>query len=96
MNADRWKLGFMRRNVSGNVITWQIVTIVTMDETWIPMFNPETKWKSAQWKHTDSPPPKKFRVTASAEKMMVAMFWDKEGMILTRCIPKSTILMGET
>jgi len=43
-------------------------SIVTMDGTWMPMFNPGTKWKSAQWKHTDSPPPKKFRVTVSAEK----------------------------
>jgi len=49
-------------------------SVVTMDETWMPMFNPETKRQSAQWKHTDSPPPKKFRVTASAEKMMVAIF----------------------
>ena len=57
-------------------------SIVIMDETWMPMFNPETKWKSAQWKHTDSPPPKKFRVTISAEKMMVAMFRDSEGVIL--------------
>jgi len=48
----------------------------------MPMFNPETKRQSAQWKHTDSPPPKKFRVTASSEKMMVAMFWDSESVIL--------------
>ena len=71
-------------------------SIVTMDETWMPMFNPETKWKSTQWKHTDSLPPKKFRVTASAEKMMVAMFWASEGLLLTHCIPKSTAVMGET
>ena len=57
-------------------------SIVTMDETWMPMFNPETKRQSAQWKHANSPPPKKFWVTASAEKIMVAMFWDGEGVIL--------------
>ena len=62
---------------------------VTMDETWMPMFKPETKRQSsAQWKHTESPPPKTFRVTASAEKMMVAMFWDSEGVILTHCVPQ--------
>jgi len=27
-------------------------SIVTMDETWMPMFNPETKQQSAQWKLT--------------------------------------------
>jgi len=57
-------------------------SIVTMDETWMPMFNSENKRQSAQWKQTDSSPPKKFRVTASAEKMMVAIFWDSEGVIL--------------
>jgi len=65
-------------------------SVVTMDETWMPVFNPETKWQSAQWKHTYSLPLKKFRVTASTEKMMVAMFWDSEGVMLTRCVPKST------
>jgi len=68
-------------------------SIVTMDETW---FNPETERHSAQWKHTDSPPPKKFWVSASAEKMMVAMFWDSEGVILTHCVPKSTTVTGQT
>ena len=57
-------------------------SVFTMDETWMPIFNHETIRQLAQWKHTDSPPPKKFWVTASAEKMMVAMFWDSEGMIL--------------
>ena len=71
-------------------------SIVTMDETWMPMFNSETKLQWAQWKHTDSPPPKKFQVTASAEKMMAAMFWDSEGMILTHCVPKSTTVTDET
>ena len=71
-------------------------SIVTMDETWMPMFNPEIKQHSAQWKHTDSPPLKKFQVTANAEKMMVAMFWDSEGVILNHCVPKSTTVRGET
>ena len=39
--------------------------LVTMDETWIPLFNPETKRQSERWKHSHSPPPKKFRVGAS-------------------------------
>jgi len=71
-------------------------SIVTMDETWMLMFNPETKWQLAQWKHTDSLPPKKFRVTASAEKVMVAMFWDSEGVIFSHCVPKSKTVTGET
>jgi len=69
---------------------------VTMDETRKPMFNPETERQSPQREHTDSPPRKKFRVTASAEKMMVAMFWNSEGVILTHFVPKSTKVKGET
>ncbi|PNF22853.1 hypothetical protein B7P43_G16600 [Cryptotermes secundus] len=69
-------------------------SIVTMDETWMPFFNPETKRQSAQWKHTHSPPPKKFRVSTSVEKMMLAMFWDSDGVILTHCVPKGTTLTG--
>ena len=69
-------------------------SVVTMDETWMPVFNPEMQ--SAQWKHTNSLSPKKFRVTNSAEKMMVAMFWDSEGMILTHCVPKGTTVTGKT
>lgn len=71
-----------------------ISSIITMDETWVPLFNPETKRQSAQWKHVTSPPPRKFRVIASAEKMMVSMFWDSEGVILTHCVPKSTTVTG--
>jgi len=54
----------------------------------MPMFNPETKRQLAERKHTDLLPPKKFRVTASAEKMMVAMFWDSQGVIRTHCVPR--------
>src|SRR5215469_4031436 len=31
-----------------------------------------------------------------ARVVMVAMFWDNEGVILTHCVPKSTTVMGET
>ena len=56
--------------------------LVSMDETWIPLFNPE-KRQSKQWKHSDSPPPKKIRVGASAEKILYSIFWDQKGMTIT-------------
>jgi hypothetical protein len=56
--------------------------------------NPETKRQSAQWKHTDTPPPKRFRVSASAENMMVAIFWDSEGVIFTHCVTEGTTVAG--
>ena len=55
----------------------------------MPFFN-----QSAQWKHTNSPPPNKFLVSASAEKIMVAIFWDSDGVILTHCVPRGTTVTG--
>ena len=34
--------------------------IVTMDEVWVHLYEPETMRQSSQWKHADSPPPQKF------------------------------------
>jgi len=68
--------------------------LVTMDETWIPMFNPETKRQSKQWKHSDSPPPKKFRVGAFAEKILYSIFWDQKGDILSYPLPKGMTITG--
>jgi len=48
---------------------------VTVDETWVHHFTPESKMSSMQWKHTNSPPPKKARVTPSAGKVMATFFW---------------------
>src|SRR6185436_4921816 len=44
--------------------------IVTVDETWVHHYDPETKQASMQWKHAGSPPPKKFRVQKSGGKIM--------------------------
>ena len=34
---------------------------VTTDETWVHYYTPKTKQRSKQWKHAESPPPKKQR-----------------------------------
>ena len=34
--------------------------VVIQDETWVHHFDPESKKQSMQWKHPDSPSPKKF------------------------------------
>jgi len=40
--------------------------LVTMDETWLYHYDPETKQQSMEWRHSGSPRPKKFRVQKSA------------------------------
>ena len=61
--------------------------IVTTDETWLFLYDPETKEQSSQWKNTDSPPPKKARVCKSAGKQMYIFFMDNKGMILQHAVP---------
>ena len=36
--------------------------IITGDETWVYQYEPESKRQSMEWKHTDSPMKKKFKV----------------------------------
>ena len=69
--------------------------LVTVDETWIPLFNPETKSQSKQGKHSDFPSPKKFRVGASAEKILYSIFLDQKGVILSYPLPKGMTITGE-
>jgi len=46
-------------------------------------WDPESKLETMQWKHVESPPPKKFRTQTSAGKVMATIFWDSEGLLLT-------------
>lgn len=69
--------------------------IVTGDETWLRNWDPETKQESMQWKHTDSPVPKKFRTQPSAQKVMATIFWDCEGILMIDYLPKKTTITGE-
>jgi histone-lysine N-methyltransferase SETMAR len=68
--------------------------IVTGDETWIHHWDPESKQESMQWKHSDSPPPKKFRTQPSAGKIMATIFWDSMGVLLIDYMPHNTTING--
>jgi hypothetical protein len=49
---------------------------ITMDETWIHNYTPESKEQSKQWAA-----PKKARSVPSAGKVMASVFWDAEGTL---------------
>lgn len=56
--------------------------IVTGDETWVHHYDPESKQESMQWHKKGAEPPKKFKVTPSAGKLMATVFWDSKGILM--------------
>eukprot|EP00096_Caligus_rogercresseyi_P015552 TRINITY_DN79_c0_g1_i9.p1 TRINITY_DN79_c0_g1~~TRINITY_DN79_c0_g1_i9.p1 ORF type:complete len:174 (-),score=1.84 TRINITY_DN79_c0_g1_i9:515-1036(-) len=49
---------------------------VTMDETWLHHFTPESNRQSAEWTAYDEPNPKRGKTQQSAGKVMASVFWD--------------------
>lgn len=46
-----------------------------MDEAWVRFFEPETKQKLMEWKHSGPPKSKEFRVLKSAGKAVSSVFF---------------------
>ena len=69
--------------------------IVTMDETWVLFYDPETKQQSMEWRHSGSPRPKKFRVQKSAGKVLASVFWDYDGVIMIDFLDKGRTITGD-
>ena len=62
--------------------------IVTADETWISLYETESKEQSTMWKTPGSPSPKNFKVSRSMKKQMFIMFFDIHGVILSHAFPQ--------
>ncbi|KAJ4439787.1 hypothetical protein ANN_07915, partial [Periplaneta americana] len=56
-------------------------TVITGDESWVYGYDPETKRQSSQWKHSESPRPKKARQVRSKIKVMLTVFFDVRGIV---------------
>jgi hypothetical protein len=54
---------------------------ITMDETWIRHYTPESKQQSKRWTEAGCSAPKKTRSVSSAGKAMVSVFWDTESIL---------------
>jgi len=69
--------------------------LVTMEETWLYHYDPETKQQSMEWRHSGSPRPKKFRVQKPAGKVLASIFWDQDSILLTDYLPKGQTINAE-
>jgi len=99
LNADKKRqrcqpseqlLEFLRRDPNDFVSQ-----LVTMDETWLYHYDPETKQHSVKWRHSGLPRPKKFRVQKSAEKVLASIFWGQDGILLIDYLPKGQTINAE-
>jgi len=87
--SDIWNF-FVRRDPNDF-----LSRLVTMDETRLYHYDPETKQKSMEWRHSGSPRPKKFRVQKSAGKFLASIFWDQDDILFIDYLPKGQTINAE-
>ena len=68
---------------------------ITMDETWIHHYTPESKQQSKQWTEAGSSAPKKTRSVPSAGKVMASVFWNAECILLIDYLEKGKTISRE-
>ena len=54
---------------------------VTMDETWIRHYTPETKRSSSEWRAAGESRPKRSKTQLWADKVMASVFWNMHGIL---------------
>ena len=68
---------------------------ITVDETWIHHYTPESKQQSKQWIGPGEPTPKKAKTILSANKVMATVFWDAKGIIFIDYLEKGKTINGQ-
>jgi len=68
---------------------------ITMDETWIHHYTPESKQQSKQWIEANCSGPKKTRSVPSAGRVMASVFWNAEGILFIDYLEKGKKITGE-
>src|SRR5436190_5083057 len=89
MNISKALLERFKRNESDF-----LRRLITVDETWIHHFTPETKEQSKQWTAKGEPTPKKAKTVLSAGKVMATVFWDSHGIVLIDYLEKGKTITG--
>lgn len=70
--------------------------IVTVDETPLSLYLPESKRESSEWKLPGEKASRKNRTSATHRKaLMLTIFWDSTGLILIDFLPNGTTITGE-
>ena len=68
---------------------------VTMDETWIHYYTPESKRSSAEWTAAGESRPKRPKTQTSAGKVMASVFWDAHGILFIDYLERGKSINSE-
>ena len=68
---------------------------VTMDETWIHRYTPESYRQSAEWTTKGENRPKRPKMQMSAGKILATAFWDAPGILFIDYLEKGRTINGE-
>jgi len=68
---------------------------MTMDETWLYHYDPETKQQSMEWRHSGSPRPKNSECKNALEQFSPRFFGDQDGILLIDCLSKGQTINAE-
>jgi len=68
--------------------------MVTMDETWLYHYDPETKQQLMEWRHSGSPRPK---IPSAKIRWKISRldFWNQDGILLIDYVPKGQTINAE-
>ena len=61
--------------------------VITGDESWVYAYDVKTKAQSSQWKHTESPRPKKARQVRLNIKVFLTVFFNYHGVVHPEFLP---------
>ncbi|KAM8718912.1 hypothetical protein ACLKA7_011591 [Drosophila subpalustris] len=68
---------------------------ITMDETWIHHFTPESNRQSAEWHAAGESRPKRPKTQQLAGKVMASVFWDAHGIIFIDYLQKGQTISSD-
>ncbi|GFN91329.1 histone-lysine N-methyltransferase SETMAR [Plakobranchus ocellatus] len=69
--------------------------ILTGDKSWVHQYDLECKAHWMEYRHKSSPSPRKFKVVASARKVLITAFWDMEGVVHMEFLDQGLIVNSE-
>lgn len=87
MFACYWSQPELRGNIEGRLALFKInpnaylSCFITVNEIWIHHNTPLTKYQMKQWPSPGESAPKKAKVSPSANKVMMIIFWNAWGII---------------